>query len=258
MNVFISWSGERSRAVAEALHKWLPKVVNAIKPWLSSADMDKGVRWSADVALRLEEAHAGIICLTPTNLHSDWILFEAGALSKTVENAFVCPFLIGVEPSDLKPPLSQFQCTRAEKEDVLKLLTTLNSALEDDALPETHIQEVFEVWWPKLDTQLKMLPSEEATRKQHRTDRELLEEVLSLVRDQNRSSNLSLQSTMSAVEQEEITEALKSTEGNVTLSAKLLGFSRQTLVNKMDRYGIPRNGWVEAKADNPSIARANE
>jgi hypothetical protein len=188
MDVFISWSGERSRAAAEALRGWLPKIINAIKPWLSSADIDKGARWGTDVASRLEAAKAGIICLTPSNLHSDWILFEAGALSKTLKNTFVCPFLIGLDPSDVKPPLAQFQATRAEKEDVLKLLKTLNSTLGDTALPEMHIDEAFDVWWPKLESQLKALPLEESKTKTHRPDRELLEELLALVRNQSRSS----------------------------------------------------------------------
>jgi hypothetical protein len=56
MNIFISWSGPRSGAVAEALKKWLPKIVNAFKPWLSSADIDKGTRWSSDIATRLQAA----------------------------------------------------------------------------------------------------------------------------------------------------------------------------------------------------------
>jgi hypothetical protein len=186
MEVFISWSGERSRAAAEALRSWLPKIINAIKPWLSSADIDKGARWSADVASRLETAKAGIICLTPSNLHSEWILFEAGALSKTLQNTFVCPFLIGLEPSDVKPPLSQFQATKAHKHDVLKLLKTLNSALGENALAESHIEEAFDLWWPKLESRLKDLPSEDAKAKAHRPDRELLEELLSLVRNQAR------------------------------------------------------------------------
>ncbi len=185
--MFISWSGERSRAAAEALRGWLPKIINAIKPWLSSADIDKGARWSTDVASRLEAAKAGIICLTPSNLHADWILFEAGALSKTLQNTFVCPFLIGLEPSDVKPPLAQFQATRASKDDVLKLLKTLNAALRDNALSDTHIDEVFEVWWPKLESQLRDLPGDDSKARPHRSERDLLEEILALVRNQNRS-----------------------------------------------------------------------
>src|SRR5437588_3926593 len=153
MDVFISWSGEQSRAAAEALRNWLPKIINALKPWLSSADIDKGARWSTDVASKLEAAKASIICLTPSNLHSDWILFEAGALSKTLQNTFVCPFLIGLEPSDIKQPLAQFQATRAVKGDVLKLLKTLNKAIGKLALDDEHIKEVFEVWWQKLESQ---------------------------------------------------------------------------------------------------------
>ena len=196
MDVFISWSGERSRAAAEALRGWLPKIINAIKPWLSSEDIDKGARWGTDVASRLEGAKAGIICLTPSNLHSDWILFEAGALSKTLKNTFVCPFLIGLEPSDVKPPLAQFQATKATKDDVLKLLKTLNSALGDNALQEAHIDEAFDVWWPKLESQLKTLPPEESKAKTHRPDRELLEEILALVRNQSRP----LESALSSVQ----------------------------------------------------------
>jgi hypothetical protein len=68
----------------------------------------------------------------------------------------------------------------------LKLLKTLNSALGDNALPEAHIDEAFEVWWPKLESQLKTLPPEESKAKMHRPDRELLEELLALVRNQSR------------------------------------------------------------------------
>jgi hypothetical protein len=113
VEVFISWSGERSKCVAEALRNWIPKIINAVLPWLSSADIDKGARWSADVASKLESSKVGIICLTPSNVHSDWILFEAGALSKILKNTFVCPLLIGMEPSDIKGPLAQFQATRS-------------------------------------------------------------------------------------------------------------------------------------------------
>ena len=102
MKIFVSWSGERSHGVAEALRNWLPHVIQGLQPWLSSNDIDKGARWATDIASHLEESRVGIICLTPENIDSAWILFEAGALSKTVNQTFVCPYLV-----DLNLPMSK-------------------------------------------------------------------------------------------------------------------------------------------------------
>lgn len=191
--MFISWSGRRSGAAAEALRGWLPKVINAIEPWLSAADIEKGARWSSEIAARLKDSKAGIICLTPSNLHSDWIMFEAGALSKTIEDTYVCPFLIGLEPADVKPPLSQFHATRATKSDVLKLVKTLYRALGEFAPSHVDVSEVFEVWWPRLEKQLKDLPGDEDIPRAietRRDSRDLMEEILALVRNLNRTSQL--------------------------------------------------------------------
>jgi DNA-binding NtrC family response regulator/pSer/pThr/pTyr-binding forkhead associated (FHA) protein len=55
---------------------------------------------------------------------------------------------------------------------------------------------------------------------------------------------------MTEVEKEKIMEALEVTHGNITQTADILGFSRQTLVNKMDSFGIPRNyGDAESAQD---------
>lgn len=190
MEVFISWSGERSKSVAEALRSWLPKIINAVRPWLSSADIDKGARWSADVAAKLEASQIGIICLTASNMHSDWVLFEAGALSKTIQNTHVCPILIGLEPSDVHGPLAQFQATRANRDEIKKLLVTINAALGEKALPDSHLDEAFDMWWPKLDDVLKKLPLDKSGAKPHRLERDILEEILALVRSQARESDM--------------------------------------------------------------------
>jgi len=64
-NIFISWSGERSKWVAEALHGWLPLVVQAAKPWMLAKSIDKGTRGLAEVNAGLSGMKIGIDCLTP-------------------------------------------------------------------------------------------------------------------------------------------------------------------------------------------------
>jgi hypothetical protein len=69
MKVFISWSGQRSAAVADALRYWLPKVIQALEPWMSADDIEKGTRWRSGLASELEQSSVGIICLTRENLN---------------------------------------------------------------------------------------------------------------------------------------------------------------------------------------------
>src|SRR4051812_36786671 len=109
MKVFISWSGEKSGAVAKALRDWLPNVIQAVQPWMSDSDIDQGTLWTIELGSQLQESRIGVICLTSENLTKPSVLFEAGALSNTVDRSYVCPYLIDLSPSDLTWPLSMFQ-----------------------------------------------------------------------------------------------------------------------------------------------------
>src|SRR5215831_199016 len=84
MKVFIHWSGDRSKQLAEAIHWWLPNVLQFVKPYFSPADIEKGARWANDISKELEQSKIGIIAMTEENLASPWIMFEAGAISKVV------------------------------------------------------------------------------------------------------------------------------------------------------------------------------
>lgn len=181
--LFISWSGERSKAVALVLRDWLPKVINALKPWLSASDIEKGTRWAAEVTEKLSLSTVGIICLTPENLHEDWILFEAGALSK-LKNAYVCTFLLGLASTEVEFPLAQFQSTGATKNEAFELMRTLNNRLGGESLPDAHLAEAFEVWWPRLEDKLADISRRITATAGRRSDRDLIEEILKLVRTQ--------------------------------------------------------------------------
>ena len=155
MPIFISWSGARSKAIAEALHEWLPLVIQNVEPWMSKNSIGKGLRGEGEMAKSLEEAQVGIICLTPTNLHADWILFEAGALSK-ISDAHVCTYLWELKPSQVERPLGQFQHTLATREETLALLTTINEKL-DESLDKQRLEKLFEKFWSDLNAKLKSI-----------------------------------------------------------------------------------------------------
>jgi len=192
MKVFISWSGEVSRAVAEALREWLPCVIQAVEPWVSAHDIERGVRWGPALTRELEQTKVGIICLTPDNLEAPWILFEAGALSKTVDATLICPFLFRVENSDVEGPLAQFQATRAQKDDARELIHTINRSVGPSTLKEAALDQAFEKWWPDLEQRLGRVPlSGAAVNPPRRTEREILEEILELVRSAPRTVSYS-------------------------------------------------------------------
>lgn len=130
MRIFLSWSGVRSKQVATALRDWLPLILHYANPWLSDKDIEAGDRWSMEIGKELEASNFGVICLTRDNLSADWILFEAGALSKALQTGSVCPYLLDVEFQDLRGPLSQFQAKKAESAQTLELVEAINSKSE--------------------------------------------------------------------------------------------------------------------------------
>ncbi len=143
MKVFISWSGESSHQVACVWRDWLPKVIQRVKPYVSSKDIDKGARWVPDIASELDTTSVGIICVTPDNKDEPWLNFEAGALSKT-SSVSRLPVL-GIGPVEVTGPLVQFQFTKYYKDDIYQLVQTVNlmdeagHRLADEQLKETLV-----------------------------------------------------------------------------------------------------------------------
>ena len=191
MKVFISHSGDRSKALADELHKFIRKLIPSADPWISTG-IDKGSRWEAEIAENLEGANVGIVCITSENLDARWLLFEAGALSKSL-NGNVCTFLLDVEASAIAPPLSQFQHTRANRVDVWALVKTINERVElAKAKPRDNgdLQEQSDMLWPKLETRIAQLPAHASVSQSPlRTPQEMIAEVLDVVRSIARQLN---------------------------------------------------------------------
>lgn len=190
MKIFISWSGEKSKCVANALREWLPMVIQSIQPYVSSEDIHKGERWSNDVSEELEASNFGIICVTKENVSAPWIQFEAGALSKIIESSRVCPFLLDAKISELSDPFKQFQVTLFKKDDIKKLIHSINSSCISGSLEKAILDRAFEIWWPQLESKLQeILESSEvineiAATVENNTN-SVLEEILDLTRQQH-------------------------------------------------------------------------
>lgn len=179
MRVFISWSGERSRRVSILLKEWLACVIQNVRPWVSSKDIDRGSLWFSEISHQLGETSVGIICLTQENKEKPWILFEAGALAKGLNSARVCTLLIDLEPKDIADPLAQFNHTLPTKDGVHSLLLTLNSAAETPALDERVLERAFETYWPQFETELAgILADTKNTPSKPRKNDDILGEIL--------------------------------------------------------------------------------
>lgn len=191
MRILLSWSGPRSHAVAQALRVWLPRVIQATKPWMSSADIDRGARWQDEIGRQLEECSIGIICVTSDNTAAPWLLFEAGALSKIRASAHVCTYLHdGLLPTDITGPLALVQSAKANKAETFSLLRTINSKLAEP-ISMSDLEETFDLRWAALERELNCVPPPNSSGTPHRNDRELMEEMLTIVRDLARKSRVS-------------------------------------------------------------------
>lgn len=182
--VFVSWSGPLSQKLGEALRNWLPSALQFVKPYFSPDDIEKGAKWGSEIAKELEASDIGVICLTRDNTEKPWILFEAGALSKSLERSRVCTLLFDVDPSDVKGPLTSFQATRFTREDFKRLFAAINSAAGDSRLETPVLDNVFEMWWPKLEEEIAEIlkSSDKVAKKERRSERDILEELLELTR----------------------------------------------------------------------------
>jgi len=196
MNVFISWSGSLSKAFGELLVTWLPDVIQRVKPWLSSQNIDKGSLWPREINEALTTT-LGILCVTQENKHAPWLWFEAGALQKGLTEARVCPLLIDLEKKDLEPPLSLFNLTILDEEDMWQLVKSIDAADPENALPEARLKKAFDQRWSDFENQSKSISEKHKSvaKAPERTEKEMIVEVLEISR--------AIQRTVARVESKE-------------------------------------------------------
>ena len=156
MKLFISWSGVVSQQLAEELRNWIPLILPAVEPFITTSDIDKGARWQGEISMELSKCNYGIVCLTRENLASQGLAFEAGALSKQVEGR-VATVLFGLEHRDIQPPLSMFQGTIFNEADIRKLVSDVDQEAKESKRGEQQLDKIFPAFWPMLKEPVELI-----------------------------------------------------------------------------------------------------
>lgn len=187
MKVFISWSGELSKNIAEVIKKWLPCIIQSVEVFFSPDDIEKGENWDTKVSTELLECKYGIICLTKENVSAPWIHFESGALAKALDSR-VATLMINVTPTDIKGPLSRYQATKLDKDDFFQLIKNINEQLETQLNIEV-LKTLFNTLWDKINNDFKNLLEKyqdiSPKKKKGIKNDEALDEILLLLRKLN-------------------------------------------------------------------------
>jgi TIR domain len=156
-------------------------VLHYVEPWLSQADIEAGQRWADQVAKELEACNFGILCVTHENAGSPWVLFEAGALAKSMEGSRVIPLLLGLEFRDITGPLAQFQAKKVERVGLFEVIQSLNQSSQHP-VPAPRVAQLFDALWPELEKKVADIPVHAAAARHARPQPEILEELVASVR----------------------------------------------------------------------------
>lgn len=170
MRIFISWSKDLSRQHAEAFRNWVPHVIQSVEPFISAQDISLGERGVEEIEDHLKY-NLGVLFVTRENMQEPWLLYEAGALSRSVGEAEnrVIPILIDIEISDLAgSPLSHFQNADSFSKTAIKKVCASINELCKKPLKAEILDKSIDNNWPDLSKVIKKIsvpekPNEEIT-----------------------------------------------------------------------------------------------
>jgi hypothetical protein len=182
MRIFLSWSGDRSKAVALGLRSLLESTFPEAVDVFISDHIDAGETWARRLESELEQSQFGVLCLTQDNFQAPWLLFEAGAIAKKFGSARVVPYLIDDLPAAAdRSPLAQFEHVKASREGTFRLVKSINAVRENAQLNDQKLETLFKGWWRDFEDTLKALPAPAGKQPNLRSDREFLEIILQKV-----------------------------------------------------------------------------
>ena len=157
VDIFISWSGEKSREIALLLAKWLMSVLQVLRPWVSDNNIESGAIWFQRICENLKSTSNSIIVVTKENKVNPWIMFEAGAASKGDDANMVTVFAVDLRPEDVPQPLGHFNCVTPTREKMRKFVFDLNkridtaNGLREKPMSDERMGDTFDKWYPDFE-----------------------------------------------------------------------------------------------------------
>jgi hypothetical protein len=134
--------------IAQRIKPFLEDVLGTATIFMSQA-MEGGTRWAMEIPQRLESCNAGLVLVTQENSQAPWLHFEAGALSKQIDESRVVPLLCRSSVGDIQgTPLSLFQAKNLDHDDFLSVCISFGKAFD---VAEETIRRRFERSWPDLE-----------------------------------------------------------------------------------------------------------
>lgn len=187
MKLFISWSGKTSQKVADAIDIWVRDVLQHVECFISDQKIEAGSTWHSVITEHLNGTSEGVVCVTPANITSPWLNYEAGALSKAAGGGRVRTVLFGLTSSDIpnESPLVHFQHSIiTNKTDMRKFIDSINSENGKETVEPDRLNRAFETHWPSFAESIKQITSstDEPSKPEPRSDSSMLSDVLQEVR----------------------------------------------------------------------------
>jgi hypothetical protein len=171
---------------------------------MSEENIGAGQRGLPKIATELSGSSFGIIVVTQDNQNSQWLNYEAGALSKDLEDQTVrvAPSLVDFDrKTDVTGPLGQFQASLLNENGVRFILTEIAKVVGAD---EGAVTKRFNNAWPGYEARFADAMAAGTARPSdaRRDPDEMLDEILTIVRDMARTANARMDPTAPAMVRE--------------------------------------------------------
>lgn len=156
IKIFLSWSGDKSKKLANVFKTYVADILPKVDFYFSPDDLKGGEKWRQSIEEGLNNNTYGIIFLTPSNLTSKWIYFEAGAISKSTKQAKILPFLYKIDINELGQPFSDYQCKSFSADSILTTILEINDCQSEVyQLPSETIKRNFNRLSNEIETETK-------------------------------------------------------------------------------------------------------